>query len=438
MISPYEVLDRKRRGEELGAEEIAALVDGAVDGSWEDAQLAAFLMAVAIRGLAPAETRQLTSAMLDSGERWSLSSEVPLLGDKHSTGGVGDKVSIVLAPVMAACGLPIAMLTGRGLGHTAGTADKLEGIPGLDLRLERRDMLARLEASGMAIGIATDRIAPADRKLYALRDVTGTVASNPLITASILSKKLALGAGGVVYDVKTGSGAFLEDPGDAGRLARMLVETSIDLGCPATALVTDMSQPLGRWVGHDAEILESLDCLEGAGAADLRRLVTELGVALAELLGVEVDSERIGRALDSGEAREIFLAWAVGQGAEPSWAAEPRLPLAPVETTLRADSSGTLLAVDTRRLGLLLAVAGGGRRNAGDAIDHGVSLRCDRRIGDAVVLGEELGRVYLRREDAELVRRLEDCFTVGGVEERGGAGEARRPVLIVERVPPPA
>ncbi|HEY0782591.1 MAG TPA: thymidine phosphorylase, partial [Thermoanaerobaculia bacterium] len=266
---PYLILERKRAGLRLTAEEISEVVSGATDGTWSDAQLAAFLMAAAIRGLDTFETRELTLRMLDSGARWDLRREFQQLTDKHSTGGVGDKVSIALAPLLAACDVPMAMLTGRGLGHTGGTADKLETIPGLDLRLDRRRCLDLLAACGVASGIATDRIAPADRRLYALRDATATVDPLPLIIASILSKKLALGPAAIVFDVKTGSGAFLPEPAVARELASRLVATARELGTAAAALVTDMSQPLGRWAGHAVEVREALALLEGDGPADL-------------------------------------------------------------------------------------------------------------------------------------------------------------------------
>ena len=427
MRSPYQILDRKRRGERLNEDDVMSIVAGTTDGTWEDSQLAAFLMAAAIHGLDGAETRALTRAMLGSGDQWDLASAIDLVGDKHSTGGVGDKTSLIIAPLLATCGLPIAMLTGRGLGHTGGTADKLEGIPGLDLALSRRRVLALLDSHRMAIGMATQSIAPADRRLYALRDVTGTVASLPLITASILSKKLAMGASGVVYDVKVGSGAFLADLEEARELAGLLVATSEELGSKATALITDMSQPLGRWVGHHAEVSECLQCLAGEGPEDLGRLTEELAVDLAVLLDADIDRQRIRDTLDSGAARETFLQWAGAQGARASWLMEPVLPLAPMESVLHASASGRLQTVDTRSLGLTVAAAGGGRHRPGDAIDHAVALRYDRRIGETVRAGEELGRVYSQREDEELIRRLESCFVIG---EPDGAV----PPLVVDRV----
>jgi pyrimidine-nucleoside phosphorylase len=426
VTTPYRILDRKRRGLALSAEEIGEVVVGATDGSWSDAQLAAFLMAVATLGLSTAETGELTAAMLNSGERWDLSKEFPTLGDKHSTGGVGDKVSLILCPVLAACDIPVAMLTGRGLGHTGGTADKLEGIPGLSLDLSRERIVSLLEGPGMAVGMATGNIAPADRKLYSLRDVTGTVVSIPLITASILSKKLALGARGVVYDVKTGCGAFLEDPGDAETLARTLVETSRALGARASAMVTDMSQPLGRWVGHDAEVLETLTCLQGDGPEDLMALVEETVIEVGALVDQPTTRSAVREAVSSGRALEIFFEWAEGQGAETSWLDSPTFTLAPETSPVKAERSGVLSEVRTREIGLIVAQGGGGRIRAGDSIDHGVSFECRCRIGDAVEAGQTLGVWHHRRDDEALTRQLEKCFVV--------ADEAEAPPLVLQRI----
>jgi pyrimidine-nucleoside phosphorylase len=422
---PYLVLERKRAGLPLGAEELQALVRGAGDGSWSDPELAAFLMAAAIRGLDGEETRILTRAMLDSGERWELRRDVPGVVDKHSTGGVGDKVSLVLAPLLASCGVPVAMLTGRSLGHTGGTADKLEAIPGLRLELDRARCLEVLRATGVAIGVATAEIAPADRRLYALRDRTATVDSLPLITASILSKKLAAGAAAVVFDVKTGSGAILADRETARALARLLVSTCGALGCPSRALLTDMSQPLGEWVGHTAEVREALDTLEGRGPEDLREVTVALAVEAAALVGSPAGRPELERALVSGAARPVFDRWAAAQGAEPTWLARPDLPLAPVEAVVTAPRAGVLATVDTRRLGHLLAEAGGGRA-AGREIDLAVALRYRSRLGRRVERGEELLRLHLRRESPELVTRFAACLEV--------ADEGAAPALVSERL----
>jgi pyrimidine-nucleoside phosphorylase len=426
LTTPYRILDRKRRGLTLSGEEIAAVVAGATDGSWSDAQLAAFLMGVATLGFSTTETSELTAAMLASGERWDLSEEFPTLGDKHSTGGVGDKVSLILCPILAACGIPVAMLTGRGLGHTGGTADKLEGIPGLRMDLSRAEIVSLIKGPGMAVGMATGKIAPADRKLYALRDVTGTVVSIPLITASILSKKLALGARGIVYDVKTGNGAFLSEPSQAKALAETLVEISRALGSRASALVTDMSQPLGQWVGHDAEVLEVLACLEGEGPEDLMTLVAEIVIELGALVGKPSDRGAVEESVASGRAREVFFEWAAAQGADAAWLRRPSFDLASVVSSVRASRSGRLAAVRTREIGLIVAQAGGGRIDANDVIDHGIAFRCECRIGDEVVAGQTLGVWHQRHEDESTTRQLEECFVV--------ADEAEPPPLILERV----
>jgi thymidine phosphorylase len=426
MALPYRILERKRAGMRLDPEEIRSVARGATDGSWSEGQLAAFLMAAAIRGLDGGETRALTVAMRDSGERWDLGSAVPRLCDKHSTGGVGDKVSLVIAPLLASCGLPVFMLAGRGLGHTGGTIDKLESIPGMDLRLDRARCLDLLARCGMAIGAATADIAPADGRLYALRDVTATVDSIPLITASILSKKLATGSAAVVFDVKTGNGAFLPELDRSLELARGLVETSRALGTPASCLVTDMSQPLGRWAGHAAEVRESLDALAGQGPEDLMAVTFALAGEVARLAGQPVERREMEAAIASGRAREAFERWAALQGADPAWLRAPRFDLAPVARPLLARRSGRLAAVDVRQLGLLLVEAGGGRARPDDEIDFGISLETRVRLGAAVEAGEELARVYLRREDERLAESFAACFTVAD------AGEA--PPLIAGRV----
>jgi pyrimidine-nucleoside phosphorylase len=426
MTLPYRILERKRAGEPLKQEEIGEVVRGATDGSWSDAQLAAFLMAAAIRGLDAEETAALTLAMLDSGERWDLGTAVPHLCDKHSTGGVGDKISLTLGPLLASCGLPIVMLVGRALGHTGGTADKLESIPGIGLELDRERCLHLLSRCGLAIGVATSGIAPADRRLYALRDSTATIDSLPLITGSILSKKLATGAAAIVFDVKTGNGAFLPEPAEARKLARLLVDTARALGTAASALLTDMSQPLGDWVGHAAEVREALACLAGEGPAETTELTLALAEEVARLAGSSLTRPELERALLSGQARERFFEWAALAGAEPAWLAAPRLPLAPVERPILAPRGGFLAGVDTRQLGLLLIEAGAGRNRPGAEIDPGVSLRYRSRLGRPVAAGEELARLYLREENPGLAANFAACFTV--------ADFASAPALVGERL----
>ncbi len=425
-VNPYRVLAHKRAGDKLSAEEIGAVVEGAVSGSWSDAQLAAFLMASAIRGLDLEETRELTVAMLESGEQWRLSEEFPGLGDKHSTGGIGDKVSLVLTPILAACGQPVVMLTGRGLGHTGGTADKLEAIEGVDLAMDHKRCHELLSELGMAIGVATEGIAPADRVLYGLRDQTATVDSLPLITASILSKKLATGAASLVFDVKTGSGAFLPTLEDARRLARLLVEIASDTGYSSSALITDMSQPLGEWAGHACEIRETLACLEGRGPTDLMEVVYALAEEVAARAGQPLSREDLAAAVDSGRARGLFERWVVAVGGSREALAHERLPLAPYEFVIRADRAGFLTAVENRQVGLLLAEAGGGRVQDRLEIDPSVSLRTTARLGDELEKGAEIARLYSRGADEALEARLTACFAIGD--------QAEAPPLVYERV----
>ncbi len=383
-------------------------------------------MGVAIRGLGDAEAAALTRAMLESGEQWRLADEIPGLADKHSTGGVGDTVSIVLAPLLAAQGVPVAMLTGRGLGHTAGTADKLESIPGLRQEVDRAEALRLLRETGIVLGVATAGVAPADRRLYALRDRTATIESLPLVVASILSKKLATGAAAIVFDVKTGEGAFFPELERARELAQRLVGITSELGVRASAIVSDMSQPLGEWSGHAAEVREALDCLEGTGPEETVRLTIELALELGRLLGAGFDERDLRATLASGRAREAFARWATAQGAEPRWFDAPSLPLAPVEHVIVAPRAGVLRRIATRALGELLGEAGAARRSAGGDLDRGVALRSRARLGDRVEAGEELARVYLRTADPALVARFGQCFEVG---ER-----AVVPPLVRERI----
>ncbi|TNF73111.1 MAG: thymidine phosphorylase [Acidobacteria bacterium] len=426
VISPYRILERKRAGGSLRDAEVRAVVAGAADGSWTDGQLAAFLMAAAIRGLDAEETQSLTLAMLESGEQWDLAADYPTLTDKHSTGGVGDKVSLVLAPLLAACDVPVAMLTGRALGHTGGTADKLEVVPGLDLRLDRARCLDLLEDVGMAIGIATSAIAPADGRLYQLRDQTATVSSLPLITASILSKKLATGAAALVFDVKTGNGAILADKSESKALAELLVETCVSLGRRAGALITDMSQPLGRWVGHAAELKETLECLAGDGPDDLMEVVYALALELGALLQVGLDTIQLDAAISSGLARERFERWAVLQGGDREWLAAPDLSLGKHEYALEAQVGGVLSRVETKTVGRLLGEAAVSSSGPSRQVDPAVALHYGVRLGDRVGAGEDIGRLYLRRADERLADELRRCFVV---DEEGIS-----PPLIVERL----
>jgi pyrimidine-nucleoside phosphorylase len=409
---PYRILERKRAGLALSDEEIRAVVTGSLH-TWSDGQIGAFLMAAAIRGLDAAETRVLTEAMAASGELWDLGSVLPRAIDKHSTGGVGDKVSMLLAPVVAACGLPVAKLTARGLGHTGGTADKLESIPGLQLDMDRARCLRLLERTGIAIGVPSASIAPADRRLYSVRNLTATVDCLALVASSVLAKKLALGARSLAFDVKTGDGAFFSRQEDAVALAELLVSTAEELGRQAVAVVSDMSQPLGHWSGHACEVREVVDCLRtGHGDERLLGVTAALASEAAALAGIELDAARALEVLRSGRPWDCFRVWAAAQGADPGWLDDPSFAIAPVELVAEAPIAGRLAAVATRELGMLLLEAGGGRKTAGARIDPAISLWYRARLGDAVEAGQELARFYVQPGAEGLREAFTRCFRI--------------------------
>jgi len=398
-----EIIRRKGRAQALEAAEIQAFVRGLVDRSWTEGQVAAFAMAVCLRGMNRDECVALTQAMTDSGDRldWSRAALNGPLLDKHSTGGVGDKVSLVLAPIVAACGGVVPMVSGRGLGHTGGTLDKLQALPGYSVT-PRRTLLTRvLREAGCAIVGASARIAPADRRLYAIRDVTATVESVPLITASILSKKLAAGLDALVMDVKLGNGAFCTEAATADTLARSLVEVAVGAGLPTQALVTDMNQVLGTTAGNAVEVREAIDFLTGA-AREPRLLALTLALAgrmlwLGGLAASPLKGEQKAlRALDDGRAAERFARMVAALGGPPDVLARggAQLPTAPVHRTLAAPRSGVLAAMDTRTLGLVIVALGGGRRRATDSIDPRVGLTRVLPLGSAVRAGDPLLRVH--------------------------------------------
>jgi thymidine phosphorylase len=396
-----ELIRRKRDGGELAAEEIEQLVTGITDGTVTDAQVGALAMAIVWRGMSAGERVALTGAMTRSGQvlDWSEAgfgpgAAHPVL-DKHSTGGVGDKVSLVLAPILAACGAGIPMISGRGLGHTGGTLDKLESIPGYDVAPDvarLRDVVAR---AGCAIVGQTASLAPADRRLYAVRDATGTVESIPLIVASILSKKLAAGLDALVMDVKVGSGAFLPDLDTARELARAIVEVAVGNGLPTVALLTDMNQVLGRTAGNAVEVREAIDHLTGAASNDrLREVTLALSAELLVLGGLhaDVDGARAAAcsALDTGAAAERFAVMVAELGGPGDLLEAPdrHLRAAPVVREVFPVSAGVVTRVDVRALGLAIIGLGGGRARETDAVDHRVGLTEVAAIGERVEPGE--------------------------------------------------
>jgi pyrimidine-nucleoside phosphorylase len=390
-----DLIQKKRDSGEHSREEIDYLISSYTKGEIPDYQMAAWLMAAWIRGLSGAETAALTEAMLHSGEVVDHSYLPMKKVDKHSTGGVGDKTSLILAPIVAAGGLAVPMISGRGLGHTGGTLDKLEAIPGFNTALSLADFHRVLKACGMSLIGQTAEIAPADKKIYALRDATSTVESIGLICASIMSKKLAEGIDALVLDVKTGSGAFMAKEEDAIRLAEVMVDTAERTGKKAAALLTDMSQPLGRMAGHSNEVMESIDVLKGGGPADLRDLSLELS-AWMFFLGARTNTVDEGRKLAqemiaSGKALERFrLCIRLQGGNEHVLDDASLLPTAKSQAVVTSPKSGSICATRCRNFGVALALLGGGRSKKEDLIDPGVGLEFHRRIGDRVQAGEKL------------------------------------------------
>jgi pyrimidine-nucleoside phosphorylase len=426
-----DLIRKKRDSGEHTREEIDFLISNYTRGVIPDYQMASWLMASWLRGLSHAETAALTEAMLHSGEVLDFSSLPGKKVDKHSTGGVGDNASLILAPIVAAGGLTVPMISGRGLGHTGGTLDKLESIPGFDVNLSLERFRAVLRECGMGLIGQTAEIAPADKKIYALRDATGTVENVGLICASIMSKKLAEGIDVLVLDVKTGSGAFMKTEKASTQLAELMVDTGERMGKKVVALVTDMDQPLGRFAGHSAEIIECIDVLKGKGPADLRELSCELA-AWMFYLGERTKSVDEGRELaneliENGKACEKFRQGIALQGGDPRVIDEPeRLPSARSRVDVVAGNDGFIASVECEQLGLALAILGGGRETKESTIDYGVALEFHRRIGDRVAQGQTLVTIHYN-DDA----RLEQAKAMIAASYRIAPEEARfKPMLI--------
>ncbi len=404
-LFPQYVIARKRDGHALTPDEIAAFVRGATDSSWADYQLSAMLMAVFLRGMDTAETAALTGAMMRSGFVADLSNVKLPKADKHSTGGVGDKISLHLAPMAAACGVAVPMISGRGLGHTGGTLDKLEAIPGFRVDLTFAEYRAQLEAIGLALIGQTAELAPADKKLYALRDVTGTVESIPLICASILSKKLAEGTDVLVGDVKFGRGAFMKDRADARWLGQTLVSVAKAMGTPMRAVLTSMEQPLGRAVGNALEVAESIDCLNGRGPADTMEVTFALGeqmLLLAKVAKTPAEArQKLAAGIASGAALEKFRQMISAQGGDARVIDEPsRLPQAKMKVPLVSLRAGFVCEVDAMGVALAALRLGAGRAKAEDKIDHAVGVSDLVKIGERVEAGAPLGVIHANDEGA--------------------------------------
>jgi pyrimidine-nucleoside phosphorylase len=400
VIRPAELIQRKRDGGELDPAELAELVLGYARGDVPDYQMAAFAMAVWFRGLSSAETFALTDAMIRSGETIELGK---LLGrkvvDKHSTGGVGDKTSLAVGPIVAACGVPFGKMSGRGLGHTGGTLDKLESIPGFRVDLTLDELVAQVREIGLAIVGQTAELVPADKQLYALRDVTATVDQVSLIAASIMSKKLAAGADAIVLDVKVGDGAFMKTLADARVLAETMIELGGRAGRTVVCLLTDMDQPLGAAVGNALEVREAIATIRGEGPPDFTELVLDACARLLALSDLGVDQAegraRAEQVVADGSAFALWQRWIAAQGGD---ADEAALPRAPIVRAVEAPRAGAVARLGAIRVGNAAVHLGAGRRTKDDSIDHAVGVVCLKKRGDGVEAGEPLAEVHARDE----------------------------------------
>jgi pyrimidine-nucleoside phosphorylase len=395
------LIERKRDGDRLAPHQWRELILAYARGDVPDYQMAALLMATRLNGLHPDELGAVTDAMLDSGARLSFDRETPPRIDKHSTGGVGDKVSLVLAPLVAALGVAVPMISGRGLGHTGGTLDKLQAIPGFRTDLTLEDAREQIERLGLALMGQTGEIAPADRKLYALRDATATIDAIPLMAASIMSKKLAEGLGGLVLDIKRGSGAFLPHQEDGLELARTMVQLGADRGCPTVALLTAMDRPLGHACGNSLELVEAIAALKGEGPSDLMEVVLALGIEMLLLAETTPDRDAARRLLQdgiaSGRALETFHEVVRAQGGDVRTIAEPtRLPAAPLIEAFPAPLGGVVTTVEPRAIGRAVVRMGGGRQRMDDRIDAAVGLVVLVKPGDVVERGSTLAWLHAR------------------------------------------
>ncbi len=415
-----ELIGKKRLGQALTAEEIRFMVEGYTKGEIPDYQMSAMMMAICFQGMNRQETAELTLSMRDSGDVLDLSDLPGIKVDKHSTGGVGDKTSIALAPLVRSVGVTVAKMSGRGLGHTGGTIDKLESFEGFHTDISLEHFIRQVKDIGIAIMGQTKELAPADKKLYALRDVTGTVEQISLIASSIMSKKLAAGADAIVLDVKTGSGAFMKTREDAEKLARAMLEIGVDAGKHMSAFITDMDEPLGNAVGNALEVKEAIDTLRGEGPADFTELVLGLGTEMVYHAGVERDREKalamLKQAIRDGSALEQLKIFVEAQGGDGRAVYEPSLlPQASHVMEVKATESGYIRAIDCAEVGLCSQLLGGGREKLEDVIDPAVGLVLQKKKGDPVKAGDVLALMYYNDEKkaADASARLIRAYHVG-------------------------
>ncbi|MGL5677268.1 MAG: pyrimidine-nucleoside phosphorylase [Cellulosilyticaceae bacterium] len=395
----YDIIEKKKYGKVLTKEEISFVIKGYTDGSIPDYQMSALLMAIYFQGMNNEETALLTQCMAESGEMLDLSSIEGIKVDKHSTGGVGDTTTMVLAPIVAAAGVPVAKMSGRGLGHTGGTVDKLESFPGFQVELPLEKFMANVNQYGIAVASQTGNLAPADKKIYALRDVTATVNNVSLIAASIMSKKIAAGSNAIVLDVKCGSGAFMKNLEDAKELAQTMVDIGKNVGRETIALVTDMSQPLSLAIGNSLEVIEAIETLKGNGPKDLVEVSEMLAAHMLMLAGkvatVEEGKKLTQELITSGKAIAKMKEWISSQGGNAAAVDDySLLPQAASQVAVQAEHTGYVAAIDTEMVGKAALVLGAGRENKESVIDLGVGLMIHKKIGDYVDAGEAIATLY--------------------------------------------
>ena len=414
-----EVIDHKRQGQVLTPAEINFFVEGVVTHTIPDYQISALLMAIYFQGITSEEQTTLTMAMMNSGDHLDLSAIPGVKVDKHSTGGVGDKTSLPLAAMVAALGIPVPMISGRGLGHTGGTLDKLEAIPGFQVARSEAAFINQVKTTGVAIIGATGEVAPADKRIYALRDVTDTVDSIPLIASSIMSKKIASGTDALVIDVKTGAGAFMKDESAAKELATALVQIGRQAGLVCKAIISDMNQPLGNKVGNTLEIEETLDLLKGHGPADLLELVLTLGSHMVVMGGkattLAQGREMLAATLTDGSALAKFKAMIEAQGGNGQVVTDyARMPHAKYQVVVSAPQSGVITSLSADGIGIAALMLGGGRQKADDQLDYGVGIELHKKLGDEVKAGEPLLTIHANQTDlTEVKARLAASITIG-------------------------
>lgn len=424
-----DLIKKKRDGGEFSKEEIDYIIAGYTSADIPDYQMSALAMAIYFQDMTPAERSYLTMAMVSSGERIDLSDIKGIKVDKHSTGGVGDTTTLVLAPLVASVGVPVAKMSGRGLGHTGGTIDKLESVPGFKVEIDNDQFVSLVNKNKVAVVGQSGNLTPADKKFYSLRDVTATVESIPLIASSIMSKKIAAGADAIVLDVKTGSGAFMKDLAGARQLARAMVDIGNSVGRRTMAVISDMSQPLGYAVGNALEVKEAIDTLQGVGPADLQELCLTLGSYMVYLAGQAANPEQarqqLEQAISTGRALNTFKTFLAAQGGDVAVVNDPaKLPRAKYQVTVQAPQTGTVAAIDAEGIGTAAMVLGAGRVTKNSTIDLAVGLVLHKKIGDYVTAGQPLVTIHSNSENVDaVVQQVLSCYTMTNEP-------VARPVLI--------